>query len=87
VETASPGSLIPINGGWNETVHEGEDRGQATLLPDCLEDYISEDNPVRIVDVFIDELDLKALGFDGVEPQATGAARLSSGNAVEALSL
>jgi transposase len=47
-------------------------RGQATLLPDCLEDYVSEDNPVRVVEAFIEELDLAALGFGGLEPQATG---------------
>jgi transposase len=40
---------------------EGEDRRQATLLPDSLEDYVTEDNPVRVVDVFIDELDLEGL--------------------------
>src|SRR5579863_1476787 len=51
---------------------EGEDRRQATLLPDSLEDYVTEDNPVRVVDVFIDELDLKALGFSGVAPEETG---------------
>ena len=51
---------------------EGEDRRQATLLPDSLEDYVTEDNPVRVVDVFIDELDLEALGFSGVVPEATG---------------
>jgi len=42
------------------------------LLPDCLDDYVSEDSPVRVVDVFIDELDLAALGFSGVVPEATG---------------
>jgi transposase len=51
---------------------EGEDRRQATLLPDCLDDYVTEDNPVRIVDVFIDELDLAALGFAGIVPEVTG---------------
>ena len=51
---------------------EGADRRQATLLPDILEDYVREDNPVRVVDVFIDELDLGALGFAGVVPEATG---------------
>src|SRR5271154_2279267 len=51
---------------------EGEDRRQATLLPDSLEDYVTEDNPVRVVDVFIDELDLEALGFSGVVPEMTG---------------
>ena len=51
---------------------EGEDRRQATLLPDCLDDYVAEDNPVRVVEVFIDELDLAQLGFQGVVPEATG---------------
>jgi transposase len=51
---------------------EGEDRRQATLLPDCLDDYVTEDNPVRIVDVFVDELDLAALGFAGIVPEVTG---------------
>lgn len=51
---------------------EGEDRRQATLLPDSLEDYVTEDNPVRVIDAFIDELDLAALGFAGVMPEATG---------------
>lgn len=51
---------------------EGEDRRQATLLPDSLEDYVTDDNPVRVVDVFIDELDLAPMGFAGVEPEATG---------------
>lgn len=51
---------------------EGEDRQQVTLLPACLDDYIGEDNPVRVVDVFVDELDLQLLGFDGVDPAATG---------------
>lgn len=51
---------------------EGEDRHQVTLLPECLDDYIGEDNPVRVVDVFVDELDLAALGFDGAAPAMTG---------------
>src|SRR3989337_3991497 len=51
---------------------EGEDRRQATLLPDSLEDYITEDNPVRVIDVFIDELDLGTLGFAGAVPEVTG---------------
>ena len=45
---------------------EGEDRTQGVLLPEFLDDYVAEDNPVRVVDVFIDELDLEALGFSGV---------------------
>jgi transposase len=51
---------------------EGADRRQATLLPCSLDDYVRQDNPVRVVEVFIDELDLAALGFAGVVPEATG---------------
>jgi len=51
---------------------EGTDREQSTLFPECLEDWIGEDNPVRVIDVFVDELDLAALGFGGVDPEATG---------------
>jgi transposase len=51
---------------------EGEDRDQATLLPECLDEYIAEDNPVRVIDVFIDELDLSGLGFEGAAPAVTG---------------
>ncbi|MEN8207274.1 MAG: IS1182 family transposase [Pseudomonadota bacterium] len=51
---------------------EGEDRNQSTLFPECLEDYIAEDNPVRVIDVFVDELDLGQLGFGRVEPKITG---------------
>jgi transposase len=50
----------------------GADRHQATLLPDRLDDYVSEDNPVRVVDAFVDELDLASLGFASVVPAATG---------------
>jgi hypothetical protein len=48
---------------------EGMDRGQSTLFPECLEDWIHEDNPVRVIDIFVDELDLGTLGFDGVDPR------------------
>src|ERR1700758_3111029 len=51
---------------------EGEDRRQGVLLPECLDDWVAEENPVRAIDVFVDELDLGALGFEGVEPAATG---------------
>src|ERR1700752_922459 len=51
---------------------EGEDRLQVALLPHCLDDYVTENNPVRVIEAFIDELDLAALGFDGVVPEATG---------------
>ena len=51
---------------------EGTDREQSTLFPECLEDWICEDNPVRAIDVFIDELDLAEAGFSGVDPEVTG---------------
>jgi len=51
---------------------EGTDRGQSTLFPECLADWIDENNPVQVIDVFVDELDLAQLGFDGVAPEATG---------------
>src|SRR6516164_11409675 len=51
---------------------EGTDRGQTTLFPDCLEDWICEDNPVRAIDVFVDELELAEHGFSGVAPEVTG---------------
>ena len=51
---------------------QGEDRTQATLLPELLDDYVADTNPVRVVDVFVDELDLGQLGFEGVDPAATG---------------
>jgi transposase len=51
---------------------EGEDRRQAVLLPEYLDDYVSEENPVRVIDVFVEELDLGVLGFAGVVPEATG---------------
>ena len=51
---------------------EGIDREQGTLFPECLADWIEEDNPVRVIDAFVDKLDLSGLGFDGVAPEATG---------------
>ena len=45
---------------------EGTDRDQSTLFPECLDDWIDEDNSVRVVDVFVDQLDLAELGFSGV---------------------
>ena len=51
---------------------QGESRTQGTLLPELLDDYVADTNPVRVVDVFVDELDLGKLGFQGVEPLATG---------------
>lgn len=51
---------------------EGENRFQSTLFPEVLDDYIGDDNHVRVIEAFIDELNLSGLGFEGVEPQATG---------------
>ena len=51
---------------------QGADRAQSTLLPECLDDWIDESNPVRVIDAFVDALDLADLGFDGVDPAATG---------------
>jgi transposase len=51
---------------------EGKERGQGTLLPEHLDDYVTEDNPVRVVDVFVEELDLASPGFERVHPAKTG---------------
>jgi transposase len=51
---------------------EGESRNQITLMPACLDDYIDTDNPVRVIDLFVDELDLVELGFEGTTAAATG---------------
>ncbi len=51
---------------------EGEERDQLLLLPMSLNDYVEEDNPVRVVDAFIDELNLGAMGFGCIKPAATG---------------
>jgi transposase len=50
----------------------GTDRGQATMFPAQLEDYVAEDNPVRVIDFFVDQLDLRELGFSTVDPKETG---------------
>ena len=51
---------------------EGADRAQSTMLPESLDDWIADSNPVRAVDVFVERLNLVKLGFDGVVPEATG---------------
>jgi transposase len=51
---------------------QGQSRTQTTLLPECLDDYVREENPVRVIDAFVDQLDLGKLGFEGVDPAATG---------------
>jgi hypothetical protein len=55
----------------------GQNRSQSTLFPEVLDDYIAEDNPVRLVDVFVDKLDLKDLGFDGAEAETTVDPRIT----------
>ncbi len=51
---------------------QGEPRTQTTLLPERLENYISDDNPVRVIEAFVDELNLETLGFQGMVPKVTG---------------
>jgi transposase len=51
---------------------EGADRTQVTLLPDCVDDYVGTDNPVRVIEAFVDQLDLREMGFESVDPEATG---------------
>ena len=51
---------------------QGENRTQSILFPETVDDYVADTNPVRIIDVFVDEIDLGKLGFDGVDPAATG---------------
>ena len=51
---------------------EGLDRGQSTLFPETLEDFVAEDNAVRVIEAFVEGLDLGGLGFGGVDPKATG---------------
>ena len=67
-------AMIPLlnRGGMMKGFVQGADRQQTTLLPECLDDWVDESNPVRAVDVFVDALELRDLGFDGVDPAATG---------------
>ena len=51
---------------------EGVDREQVALFPERREDWVGEDNAVRVIDVFVEELDLGGLGFSGINPKATG---------------
>jgi len=51
---------------------EGEDRKQGVLFPEFLDDYVAENNPVRVIEAFVEELDLRGLGFEGVVPETTG---------------
>ena len=51
---------------------EGEDRTQIALMPECLEDYVGADNPVRVVEAFVEQLDLHQMRFEGIQPLSTG---------------
>ena len=51
---------------------EGEDRAQVSLLPDCVDDYVGTDNPVRVIEAFVEQLDLREMGFESIDPEATG---------------
>jgi transposase len=67
--------MIPVHdlrGDQMKRFVEGMDRGQSTLFPECLDDWICEDNPVRVIDAFVEELDLAELRFSGVDPEVTG---------------
>src|SRR5438034_5330378 len=66
--------MIPLlnRGGVMKGFVQGADRQQSTLLPECLDDWVDESNPVRAVDAFVDALNLEKLGFDGVIPEGTG---------------
>ena len=67
-------AMIPLLncGGMMKGFVQGADRQQTTLLPECLDDWVDESNPVRAVDVFVDALELCELGFDSATPAATG---------------
>ena len=64
--------LLGLVGDWMKRFVEGTDRGQSTLFPECLDDWVDENNPVRVIDAFVDALDLGEVGFEGVDPAETG---------------
>src|SRR5918993_511053 len=74
VKTARNDRLPFCCAGWTgmKRFVEGVDRRQTTLLPDCVDDYVAEENPVRAIDAFVDALELSVLGFEGAVPEATG---------------
>jgi transposase len=51
---------------------EGADRTQVSLLPECVEDYVAEENPVRVIEAFVEQLDMREMGFEAVDPEVTG---------------
>ncbi len=50
----------------------GENRDQGTMLPECVDDYVAEDNPVRVIDAYVESLDMEKLGFTKFKPNNTG---------------
>jgi hypothetical protein len=66
--------LAICRGQWMKRLVEGADRGQWTLLPECVDEWVEDSNSVRVADSFVAALDLADLGFEGVEPAATGPA-------------
>jgi len=66
---------------------EGADRTQVSLLPGCVEDYVEAENPVRVIDAFVEQLDLRAMGFEGADPEATGRPAYHPLGATQDLSL
>ncbi len=65
---------------------EGQDRSQSVLFPERLEEWIDEDNPVRVIDVFVDQLNLGELDFDGVHPAETGRPAYHPGTLLKIIS-
>src|ERR1700675_1718346 len=51
---------------------QGADRTQVSLLPEGVEDYVEAENPVRVIEAFVEQLELRALGFEGIDPEITG---------------
>ena len=64
--------LVTLRGGLMKRLVAAADRAQSTLLPASLDDWVDESNPVRVVDAFVDALDVAELGFERVEPAVTG---------------
>ncbi|MFY0614520.1 MAG: IS1182 family transposase [Hyphomicrobiaceae bacterium] len=59
-------------GAWHEAVYRRPGRDQITLLPECLDDWADEDNPVRVIEAFVEALELRKIGFSSVDPKTTG---------------
>ena len=67
------GNFVPTIKVLNMAYKKGEDRRQRTLFPDCIDDYVEQDSPVRLMDAFVDRLDMERLGFQRFVPADTGA--------------